>query len=172
MAVRRLIVALCLLSGGSALAGEGEKAVSVVPEFSTWQITQGNDQTKDATGGALGVDLEYGYNDTLWLRASAAGGLYDGPSGVAWSGGATVGVTYALDILRYVPWMNLGIGALSVGGGGVDATIKPVVELGVGVDVLESRSFSWGVAIRFDGFASQATFFTIGPRFTWRWGYF
>ncbi len=174
--VRRAIAFSLLLYAQVAHAGEGEKVLSLVPEFSTWSTTQGpasnSNHTIDATGGALGVDFERGYNDTLWLRGSAAGGAYQGPDGLAWSGGATVGITYALDVLRYVPYINLGIGALVVGGGGVDTALKPVVELGVGFDVLESRTFSWGVVIRFDAFASQAQFFTIGPRISWRWGFF
>lgn len=158
-----------------AHAGEGEKALSLVGQYSTWAITDETDPAPcdfAATGAALGFDYERGWNDTLWLRASMAGGYYDGTRGRAWSGGGTVGITYALDVLRYVPYANLGVGALAVGGSALDTQLKPVVELGFGLDVLESRTFSWGVVARFDAFASTARFWTIGPRLTWRWGFF
>jgi hypothetical protein len=155
----------------AAHAGKGEKVLSVVPHFMTWTVNQ-DDQERSATGGGVGVDLERGVTDTAWLRGSATGSLLDGPDGLCWSAGATVGITYALDVLRYVPYANLGVGALFVGGNGVDLEIKPVVELGFGLDSLQSRSFSWGVVLRFDSFASEARFFSVGPRISWRWGFF
>lgn len=166
---------LLCLAPAAARAAEGEKALSIVPTYAVWAVTQQDGtrlETVEAQGGQLGLDYERGYNDTLWLRASVAGGLYSTPDGLGWSGGATVGITYAFDVLRYVPYLNLGAGAIWVAGDGIDSGLKPVVELGVGVDVLESRTFSWGVVLRFDSFASQVAFFTIGPRISWRWGFF
>jgi hypothetical protein len=180
--IARRVVALaallpvCLLSPLAA-AAEGEKALGVGIDFATWNVVQEDhpgteDDSITATGGQLALDYEYGWNDTLWLRGSASGGYFSVPQGSAWSTGATVGITYAVDVLRYVPLVHAGVGALLVGGDGVDVEVKPVVELGVGLAVLEGRTFSWGVVARFDGFASEAIFFTIGPRMTWRWGYF
>lgn len=163
------LLALCI-GPAIARAGKGEKVLSLVPHYSSIAVTQG-DEERTGNGGGLGVDYERGITDVVWLRASARGAVYDGPNGLAWSGGATVGITWALDIFRYVPYANLGLGALVVGGG-LDTELKPVVELGFGMDVLESRKWSWGFVFRFDSFASQARFFTIGPRISWRWGFF
>ena len=81
-------------------------------------------------------------------------------------------MTYALDVLRYVPFVSIGAGGAVIGGGGVDPGWRSFIELGVGLDVIESPTFSWGVAARFDSFASQVAYFAIGPRVSWRWGYF
>ncbi len=170
-------VALLLLPA-AARGAEGERTLGFGLDYSTWTVPQ--DPTPDdretnsltAHGLALAADYEWGWNDTLWLRASAAGGYYSVPAGHGWSGGGTIGITYALDVLRYVPLVQAGIGALMIGGDGVETEIKPVVEIGLGLAVLESRTFSWGFVARFDSFASQVVFLTIGPRVTWRWGYF
>jgi len=166
-----------LLLSHIAAAAEGEKALGLGVDFSTWNVVQDSHPGTDhdsitAAGAALAGDYEYGWNDTLWLRASASAGFYSVPLGSAYSGGATVGITYALDVLRYVPLVHAGVGALVVGGDGVDVEVKPVVELGIGLAVLEGRTFSWGFVAHFEGAYSQAIFFTVGPRLTWRWGYF
>lgn len=161
-------------------AAEGERAFSLGVDYMTWTIPLARkpgapaDAPDELTahGGTLSVDFEYGWNDTLWLRASATGGVFASDPGTNWTGGGTVGLTYALDVLRWVPLIQAGVGVLVLGGDGVDVTAKPVVELGLGLAVLESRTFSWGLVARFDSFASQAVFLTIGPRITWRWGYF
>lgn len=174
-AVRRPLALLALLWPSLADAAEGEKVLSLVPAYGAWSVTQGEGMSHESIevqGGQLGVDFERGLSDTLWLRGSAFGGAYDAPEGLAWAAGVTVGITYAIDVLRYVPYANLGAGAMVIGGDGVDTAVKPVIELGIGVDVLESRTFSWGLVARFDAFASSATFFSIGPRVSWRWGFF
>jgi hypothetical protein len=170
------ILVLLALPTRAALAAEGERAFGVGIDYSTWTVIQDHPGTDDdsltAHGVALAADYEYGWNDTLWLRASASGGYYAVPDGNGWATGGTIGITYALDVLRYVPLIQAGVGALVIGGDGVDTEVKPVVELGIGLAVLESRTFSWGFVARFDAFASQAVFLTVGPRVTWRWGYF
>jgi hypothetical protein len=159
-----------------ASAGEGEKTLGLGIDYSTWAVDQDHPGTEHdsitAQGANLAADYEYGWNDTLWLRASVAGGFSSVPLGSAWSGGGTVGITYALDVLKYVPFAQAGVGALVIGGDGVDVEVRPVVELGIGLAVLTSRTFSWGFVARFDSYGSQALFFTVGPRLTWRWGYF
>jgi hypothetical protein len=158
-------------------AAEGEKALGAGLDYSAWNVEQpdhpGNDHDSiTAQGAQLVGDYEYGWNDTLWLRASLRAGYHVVPDGTAWSTGGTIGITYAFDVLRYVPYGELGIGVLAVGGDGLFTEVRPVVELGLGLDVLEGRTWSWGVVAHFDGTYSQALFFTIGPRVSWRWGYF
>jgi hypothetical protein len=178
IARRALALALpCVLLPHIAHAAEGEKAFGLGVDFSTWNVVQEQHPGTDndsitAVGGQLTADFEYGWNDTFWLRASGAAGYFSVPQGTAWSAGGTLGLTYAVDILKYVPLIQAGVGALVVGGDGVDVEVRPVVELGLGLAVLQGRTWSWGFVSRFDGFASQAIFFTIGPRLTWRWGYF
>jgi hypothetical protein len=172
-----LLVALALTTCAStALAAEGERALSLGVDYSTWTVPQDLPGTQQDTitgqGGALAGDYLYGYDDTLWLRASAHGGAYRALGATSFDGAATVGLRYALDVLRYVPYIDLGAGGSLVGGGKVNTAFAPVVELGLGVEVLDSRTFSWGVVLRFDAFASQAVFFTAGARVSWHWGFF
>jgi hypothetical protein len=176
----RRVVALALpllLWSSAALAAEGEKAFSVGVDYSHWNVVQeshpgDDDDSITADGAQLALDYEYGWNDTLWLRASGSGGYFSVPKGSAWAAGGTLGITYAIDVIRWVPFVQLGAGALVVGGDGVDVEVKPVVELGVGLAALQGRTWSWGVVARVDTMFSQATFLTVGPRLTWRWGFF
>jgi hypothetical protein len=177
-AVRRSLLVctwLLLLLPARAMAGEGERTFSLGVDLTRWTIIQdlpGDEDSVTARGGGLAMDYAYGWSDDVWLRASAAGGYYFLPDGTGLAAGGTVGVTYALDVLRFVPVLELGVGGLWVSGDGIESELKPVVELGIGVHVLRSRGTSWGVVARFDSFASQAVFLTLGARFTWRWGYF
>jgi hypothetical protein len=94
------------------------------------------------------------------------------PEGIAWSGYGTLGASYAIDLIRWVPFFQAGVGALVVGGDGVDVEVKPIVEGGIGLNVLHSRTFTYGVVARGGLLFSEGLFFTVGPRLTWRWGYF
>src|SRR2546422_478038 len=82
------------------------------------------------------------------------------------------GLPPVFDVLRVVPYVDLGGGVLAAGSGGVTTTAKGIMELGAGLDVLMSRQWSWGVTVKFDAFASQATVFVAGARLTYRWGFF
>jgi hypothetical protein len=168
---RRLLATLLVSCPALAQAAEGESGVSASVGYGHYAVSQ-DDETLDARGGVVGVDYAYGISDSFWLRGSLSGGLYDGPEGTANSGVATFGLTYQFDLLRYVPWISLGAGAAVVGGGGIDGQILPLVGASLGLEVLESRAFSWGAAATFDTYGADLLYFTIGPRVTWRWGYF
>jgi hypothetical protein len=180
LAARRVVsaaFALLFLLPIVAHAAEGEKALTLGLDYSAWSVEQPDHPGKDhdsvtAQGVQAAADYEYGWNDTLWLRASVTGGYFSVAEGAAWSTGGIVGITYAFDVLRYVPFLHAGVGALVIGGDGVDTDVRPVVELGLGLNVLEGRTFSWGVVAHFDGTYSKAIFFSIGPRLAWRWGFF
>ncbi len=122
-------------------------------------------------GTVLGIDYERGFSDALSLRLSGGGGTYFGSS-QTYSGHMTVGITYLFDVIKYVPYANVGIGGLVLGGGDVDTQVTGLIELGVGLDVLHSRSFSYGVLVRFESLVQSTSFFTAGARVTWRWGFF
>jgi hypothetical protein len=166
-----LVLVALVLGATAARADEGEWALSGCPSFGTFGVNQGGKQLT-ASGGLLNVDLEHGVTDSLWIRATLGGGVYAGPSGTSWNGTATAGITYTIDILRYVPYVNLGLGVMALGGGGFDTQAKLLIELGAGLDIIESTKWSWGVALRFDSFASSVAYFTVGPRISWRWGFF
>jgi hypothetical protein len=122
-------------------------------------------------GGIAAVEYERGLTDAFWLRLSGGGGLFSA-DGLAWGAFGVAGVMYRVDVLRYVPWVSLGVGVIGVGGGSFATQAKALVEVGVGLDILQSTTLSYGVEIRVDSFASQVVWFTVGPRISWRWGYF
>ncbi len=157
-----------------ASAAGGEKLLSFTPSFAMFTLSQGTDQAAeniDAVGGTLQLEYEHGVTDSLWIRGAIGGGAY-GTGGLGYSGSGVLGVTYAIDVLKYVPYINVGVGAIHLRGGSLDTDTKAFIELGIGLDILRSRSFSYGFVARFDSFASEIAFFTVGARATWRWGYF
>jgi hypothetical protein len=173
---RALVVAVVLAWPAAALAGDGDHALSLALGYGTYSIVQLN-ATKAAErrtmhGGALVLDYDRGFGDAWGFKIMAAGGLGDGPTGLAWNASGTVGLRYALDVLRYVPYVHAGVGAMIVGGGGIDREVKPIVELGAGIDVLESTTWSWGVSVRVETLGTDVVFFTITPRLSYHWGYF
>lgn len=163
---------LPLLVAATASAAEGESSLSVDAGFGSFSIDRDSSGSISGNGGVLLVDYQHAFGDTFGARASVGGGVYDASTGRAYGGTATLSVVYVIDVLRYVPYVDLGAGALIVGGDKFPAKVEALLELGGGIDVIESRSFSWGLDLRFDAFASQARVLTVTPRVTWRWGYF
>ncbi len=130
-----------------------------------------SDQEESASGAAVGVEYERGVTDAVWLRGQAGIGVY--PLGDwSYSGDASVGFTYALDVIRYVPYVKGGLGALAVTGAEVDTALYPLVEAGAGLDILHSRSLSYGAFARLEAFFEGTAFFTAGARVSYRWGFF
>ncbi len=172
---RRLVVTTLALTvaAGEAVAGDGENAVSASAGFATYATPN---EMEDATlrptgGGALAATFERGFGDYAAWRVHGAGGVYGG-GGVATIGLVTVGLSYRVDVLRYVPYVAVGIGGIVRSGGPFETGLEPVLELAAGVDWLRGRDRSWGLAGSLTGFASDTTTLTIGLRSTWRWGYF
>lgn len=169
-------LALVLLALGApavAHAGEGESAASAAVGFATY-ATPDEDATETLTptaGATLQVTYERGLGDYASWRAQLAGAIYGG-GGVAGTGLATLGLSYRLDVLRYVPYAIVGVGALVRGGGPFDTGVEPALEIGGGVDVLRGRARSWGLAAAITSFASDTTTVSVTLRSTWRWGYF
>jgi hypothetical protein len=166
-------VALALLAGpgGSvaphrAVASEGERVLSISGAYATFTIP---DHTTH--GGAGGIDFARGLSDTFSVRVSGSGGVYS-EDGLAWSGMAAVGLDYVFDVIKYVPYLNLGFGAIVIGGDALETEVKPVLEMGAGVEFLRGRDRSWGVVVRLYSAASDITVFTAAVRTSWRWGFF
>jgi hypothetical protein len=83
-----------------------------------------------------------------------------------------VGVTYALDVVKYVPSATLGAGLAVVAREDKDVTLRPMFEIGVGLDRLLSRSAALGVQARLQSFASDTLYVNAGFRFCYRFDFF
>lgn len=171
----RILVSAVVLgrAAGEATAGDGETAVSASAGYATY-ATPGpeEDQTLTPTaGGLLGATYERGFGDYASWRVHGAGALYGG-GGVVTSGLVTAGLSYRVDVLRYVPYVTVGLGGMVLAGGPFETGIEPVLELGAGVDWLRGRSRSWGLSGNLTGFASETITLSVSVRSTWRWGYF
>ena len=156
-----------------AWAGDGENAVSGGAGLATYATpNEDEDQTLRPTGGgAIAATYERGFGDYAAWRVHGAGALYGG-GGLATSGLVTVGLSYRVDVLRYVPYVAVGVGGIVRAGGPFETGVEPVLELAGGVDWLRGRDRSWGLAGSLTGFASDTTTFSLCVRSTWRWGYF
>ncbi|HUS66856.1 MAG TPA: hypothetical protein VMZ28_20100, partial [Kofleriaceae bacterium] len=117
---RRILGALLVLAvtaaGGVGVApvraDDGERALSISAGYSSFAIPE-----HEPPGGALGVEYEHGIGDTMWFRAAAAGGVYGGDDGAAYAGIGSVGITYVVDVLKYLPYLHAGVGGVLLGGG-------------------------------------------------------
>jgi hypothetical protein len=160
---------LALLLPAAAAGDEGESALSIGAGLATFTIPD-----HGGLGGTIGGDYERGLSDAFWLRASAAGAIYRGSDaeGAVYGGRATIGLTYVVDVLKYVPYIHLGAGGLALGGPEIDAELRPLGEIGVGLDVLSRRGLSYGPFARLQTSFDETAFVEVGARVTWRWGFF
>lgn len=182
--MRALPLAACGLLGLSGLAhAENERALSVGLGWATFSIpgeATGNQEPESVTpdvGGALAVTYEHAVGTDLALRGELVGGLFYGggdadQSDLSYVGLADVGVVFRFDVLKYVPYAFAGLGAVASGGGPVDNGLDVVLAIGGGLDILQSRAWSYGFEARLASFGGDVTVFTLGVRGTVRWGYF
>jgi len=78
-------------------------------------------------------------------------------------------------VFTWVPYAFGGIGGVAAGGGPIDqhgASDEFVVQLGGGVDWLQSRDRSYGLEVRIASFAGDISVTTISLRGSTRWGFF
>lgn len=160
---------LAALDAPPAAADEGEHALSVGLGFARFSIPE-----HDGDGGGLTVEYERGLSDAFWLRVSSSGSVHRGgdQQGTGYAGNLVGGLTYVVDVLRYVPYLHAGVGAVALGGDSFDLEIHPMAEIGVGLDILARRGLSYGFFARAGTFLDESAFITAGFRLTWRWGFF
>lgn len=170
-------LAILMAASPSARADEGETALSIYGGLASFAIDE--EETTTGIGLGAGLDVERGLTESVWLRASGGGAIYRGRP-TAFTAHATLGLTYAFDVLKYVPYAHLGGGATWIhadrtpGAPEADnqSSIEPLIEIGGGLDVLSDPDFSWGVQLRFESFVNRTALVTAGLRISWRWGFF
>lgn len=167
-----LVVTAAALASRPALA---DRAVSVGTGWATYStlgeppMPMKAPPTLTAEAGAhLQLSYEHGISREVSLRGELAGALF----GDDWSYLALgdLGVVYRFDVVKYVPYGFAGVGGLVSGGGPIDSDL--IVVLGGGLDILASRTRSWGIEGRLASFAGDTTVFTLGVRGSVRWGFF
>ncbi len=169
--MKPILVAAALLStlcgaGSAARAGEDDRSLSLSLGYATYSVPD-----YSPPGLALGVEYERGFSEVMAFRVAAGGaGYYEGDP--SFSGHLVVGLTYLFDVLKYVPYINGGVGGMVIAGPAVDTKVTPFVELGVGLEILHSRSFSYGALVRFESLLQETHFFSAAARVTWHWGFF
>ncbi len=165
----------CALACAIALpsaADEKEWLVGVAPAASLIHVGG-----RTAWGGGAGLDLGYGVSDALALRltgAFTAQAVDDGTVLNYWAG---AGLTYTIDILRLVPYIDFSIGVLG--------TRKPTaqgdqwstdfgVEVGLGADYLIRRWIALGFVVRYHASLTAITeipvYLYFGPRLAFKFG--
>lgn len=165
-----LIVCFALASArlaGPALADEGETALSLGLGYASFAIPD-----HEPPGATLAFDYEYGLGEELWLRGSAQAAGYSVDAGWAYGGQASLGLTYVIDVIKYVPYLHAGVGAAALTGEEIDNQLHPFVELGAGLDILVRRGLSYGLFARTGSFIDDSLFLSLGARVTWRRGFF
>ncbi len=165
-----LALGIAALVGPSALAhaDPGTQAVSVSLGYATFSIPireprPDGPRAHSPDGTSLALDYELGLTEVVFLRASGGGGVYFGEQ-LNYSGQATIGLTYHLDVLRWVPYVSVGAGGIVIGGGEISTDLHPLVELGGGVDVSLSEGFSLGLLGRVETLLNETSYFSAGAR--------
>jgi hypothetical protein len=172
-------------AGVPAARAESEQAISVGlgwATFSTVGEAMANQEPptlSPTVGGSLAVSYERHVGTDFALRAELVGGLFYGgadekkmQSQTSNALLADVGAALRFDVLKYVPYAFVGLGAVTAGGGPLDRGTEPVLVIGGGLDWLQSRARSYGLEARLASFGGDVTVVTVGLRGTARWGYF
>jgi hypothetical protein len=149
-----LALAGCLsVARGAAAAGEREWQVGLRLGAGTVSI-----DGRKPWGIAGGLDVEYGLTDAWAIRLSLEGSTHDvskasdkdmRPEGAIRTDAALIGLTYAFDVLRLVPYADLQIGFAQVQGAVTAPQSLLAMELGIGADYFVSRRFLAGLSFHY-----------------------
>lgn len=175
---------LTLAAPGAASADEKEWVVALSPGFA---VTRLGDRT--AWGGGAGLDLLYGVTDALSLRLTGAYAAHSLPvvektdsmpglpGGLVTAFHAGAGVSYAVDIVRLVPYFDLSIGVLGLRqptDKGEQSGYDFGVEIGVGADYLINRRLAVGFVVRYHAYLTALSdipvYLYAGPRLALHFG--
>ncbi|HMC95184.1 MAG TPA: hypothetical protein VKO16_10490, partial [Polyangia bacterium] len=116
-----------------------------------------NVDNRQPWGNATALDLEYGFLDAWAARVSLEGSLHSvsanastgQPGGSIHTEAALLGVTYAIDILRLVPYFDLELGVAQVGGAVLVPRTMLASEFGAGGDYFVTRRVIAGLSFQY-----------------------
>jgi hypothetical protein len=147
--------AVAVASAGAFLVSAGGSARAVGED--EWQVSaragggNANGYPLAPWGLAGALDVEYGFHEAFAARASVGvvshpvKAVKNGPpAGTLQARTALVGATYTFDVLRLVPYIEVGVGALQWSGPGAPTKTSFAAELGLGADYLITPRWAWG----------------------------
>lgn len=183
-----------LAAAGPVRAERGETQIGLQPAYAITYAEQ-----RSPSGGGGDARIQYSLTDAVGIQAvggltahplTATAGSEDGdpklPGGLLMAWYANLGVVYALDVVRIMPFFEASVGVL-----GLIARLDPVpgvkaapalppssvhvgVMLGIGADYLVNRRFSVGVGLRYHANLTDLSrlplHLTVGPRVSLRFG--
>lgn len=180
--VRVLPFLAVLLATSPALAIERQHHIGISPMLGILDVDSKSTMSVGAGGG---IHYAYGLNDQFNLTASASSAVValdqdadpnappDRPSQVSH---ASVGGSYVIDILQWVPWIGVEAGGYHLAGGTLaDPLLAVGGSAGAGLDYQLSRSWAVGAAARqhllLNRFDAYPSYTTVTARLEFMWGY-
>lgn len=168
------LVCLLLVPTQLAWAERRELSVGVQPLFGVGYLTD-----RSGYGGGGNGHVQVGLTDAVSIIAFGGSSYHPLPADpekkllegtlLAWQ--ASVGVSYAIDIVRIQPFFEAAVGVLSLQsqiGKEAKGGLQAGVSVGLGADYLLNRRFSFGVAFRYHGIVTDLSniplYLTVGPR--------
>jgi outer membrane protein W len=165
---------------GAARAEQRELQLGLQPVYGVTYIDQ-----RSPSGGGGNLQLSYGITDAVAIQLH--GGLTAHPldadpdkmlaAGLLMTWQGSVGVMYALDIVRVVPYFEASVGVLGVTtrtAMNTKTVINAGAEIGLGADYMLNRRWAVGVAVRYHAFLTDLgnipLYLTVGPRVVLRFG--
>lgn len=171
------------LAPGDAHAIERQHHLGLGPELAILSI---KDKSTASVGAGGALHYAYGLTDqwNLTLGASsavvAANQKQDFPTSPrtrpATVDHASVGAAYVIDILRWVPYLNVEAGAYRLAGGTLPSSLFVAgASAGAGIDYQFNRDFAIGVAGKehflLSKLGTYPSYTTVVLRFEYMWGY-
>lgn len=151
-----------MLPATAARADEREWLLVLEPTLAVYQTTAGGQDTTAVGAGGSAVAW-FGLTSAAWLFASVGAAAHVDEAPVV--GEAVGGLALALDVLRAVPFVDVGLG-----GSLVDGEAVPVLRLGVGLDYLVTSHVLVGAVARYRPAFGRGDedWWTVSLRLGWR----
>ena len=172
-----------VLASTSAHAIEKQHHIGLAPALGILKI-DGKSTASAGFGGA--VHYAYGLTDQFNLSLHGGSVVVAANQEQDWPHSprnrpATVdhvaaGVGYVIDILRWVPYVDVHVAAYRLAGGTVDGSLfLPGAQLGGGIDYQLSRRYALGISAKqhllFTKLDTYPSYTTVLLRFEYMWGY-
>ena len=155
------VVILCAAPSPARATGSGEKQVSASVGFS---LAGGDDRA--SPGMQAGVEATMGVTDTWSARVAVSSSWQPepAPGGPRHLTAASLGTTLSLDVVRWVPFLDLGFSVADLRSAGASSQhLGP--QAGLGTEYLLSRRWTLAALARFDYLALRLR----GPGGSHRW---